>query len=270
MHLKGTIMKTQPQKQRRKKLRRRPHYPRIFALLAVLAFIFGGVYAQLTVPEDVAAAPSAPQQSARQKTVAEAATRPAPAEEEAPAEEKRIVTLAEAVPKKVHTETAAPAAPAETTWQEEAPVAQPAVYDPAGYSILVKKSEFRLYLLEDGNVVASWPVALGKNAGQKRVSGDMKTPDGTFSIDEVLDASYWTHDFHDGNGEIEGAYGPYFISLDTSNLSGGAWDGIGIHGTHDPSSIGTRASEGCIRMYNSDLLALKRHITIGMPVTIEE
>ena len=98
-------MKTQPQKQRRKKLRRRPHYPRIFALLAVLAFIFGGVYAQLTVPEGVAAAPSAPQQSARQKTVAEAATRPAPAEEEAPAEEKRIGTLAEAVPKKAHTET---------------------------------------------------------------------------------------------------------------------------------------------------------------------
>ena len=65
VHLKGTIMKTHPQKQRRKKLRRRPHYPRIFALLAVLAFIFGGVYAQLTVPEDVAAAPSAPQQSAQ-------------------------------------------------------------------------------------------------------------------------------------------------------------------------------------------------------------
>ena len=95
-------MKTQPQKQRRKKLRRRPHYPRIFALLAVLAFIFGGVYAQLTVPEEVAAAPSAPQQSARQKTVAEAATRPAPAEEEVPAEEKRIVTLAEAVPNRRH------------------------------------------------------------------------------------------------------------------------------------------------------------------------
>ena len=62
--------------------------------------------------------------------------------------------------------------------------------------------------------------------------------------DEVIDASYWTHDFGDGKGEIEGAYGPYFISLDTSNLSGGAWDGIGIHGTHNPASIGTCASEG--------------------------
>ena len=141
---------------------------------------------------------------------------------------------------------------------------------PSGTSILIRKSEFRLYLLKDGNVVNSWPVALGKNAGQKRVSGDMKTPDGTFPIDEVLDASYWTHDFGDGKGEIEGAYGPYFISLDTSNLSGGAWDGIGIHGTHDPASIGTCASEGCIRMHNSDLLALKKQISVGTQVTIEE
>lgn len=141
---------------------------------------------------------------------------------------------------------------------------------PSGTSILIRKSEFRLYLLEDGNVVNSWPVALGKNAGQKRMSGDMKTPDGTFPIDEMLDASYWTHDFGDGKGEIEGAYGPYFISLDTSNLSGGAWDGIGIHGTHDPASIGTRASEGCIRMHNSDLLTLKKQISVGTQVTIEE
>ena len=149
---------------------------------------------------------------------------------------------------------------------EEKPAAQAST----GTSILIKKSEFRLYLLVDGNVVNSWPVALGKNAGQKRVSGDMKTPDGTFPIDEVLDSSYWMHDFHDGKGEIEGAYGPYFISLDTSDLSGGAWDGIGIHGTHDPTSIGTCASEGCIRMHNSNLLALKKQITVGTQVTIEE
>jgi len=139
-----------------------------------------------------------------------------------------------------------------------------------GTSILIKKSAFRLYLLESGNVVQSWPIALGKNEGQKRVSGDMKTPDGSFPIDEILDASYWTHDFGDGKGEIEGAYGPYFISLDTSNLSGGAWDGIGIHGTHDPASIGTRASEGCIRMHNNDLLTLKNQISVGTQVTIEE
>ena len=169
-------------------------------------------------------------------------------------------------------DTSETTAPQQNATQEaKAEQAAPLIANaPSGTSILIRKSEFRLYLLKDGNVVNSWPVALGKNAGQKRVSGDMKTPDGTFPIDEVLDASYWTHDFGDGKGEIEGAYGPYFISLDTSNLSGGAWDGIGIHGTHDPASIGTRASEGCIRMHNSDLLALKKQISVGTQVTIEE
>lgn len=141
---------------------------------------------------------------------------------------------------------------------------------PSGTSILIRKSEFRLYLLVNGNIVQSWPIALGKNAGQKEVVGDMKTPNGSFPVDEVLGASDWTHDFGDGKGEIAGAYGPYFISLDTSALSGGAWDGIGIHGTHDPASIGTRASEGCIRMNNEDLCALKEHVNVGMQVTIEE
>ena len=165
------------------------------------------------------------------------------------------------------------AAAAEPTVAEPAsapPTPPPPTAVPISTSILIKKSAFRLYLLESGNVVQSWPIALGKNEGQKRVSGDMKTPDGSFPIDEILDASYWTHDFGDGKGEIEGAYGPYFISLDTSNLSGGAWDGIGIHGTHDPASIGTRASEGCIRMHNNDLLALKNQISVGTQVTIEE
>ena len=140
----------------------------------------------------------------------------------------------------------------------------------SGTSILIRKSEFRLYLLVNGNVVQSWPIALGKNAGQKEVVGDMKTPNGSFPVDEVLGSSDWTHDFGDGKGEIAGAYGPYFISLDTSALSGGAWDGIGIHGTHDPASIGTRASEGCIRMNNEDLRALKEYVNVGMQVTIEE
>ena len=141
---------------------------------------------------------------------------------------------------------------------------------PGGTSILIRKSEFRLYLLVNGNVVQSWPIALGKNAGQKEMVGDMKTPNGSFPVDEVLGSSDWTHDFGDGKGEIAGAYGPYFISLDTSALSGGAWDGIGIHGTHDPASIGMRASEGCIRMNNEDLRALKEYVNVGMQVTIEE
>ena len=120
--------------------------------------------------------------------------------------------------------------------------------------ILIKKSDFKLYAVDaKGNIVAAYGCALGLNPGQKEKSGDMKTPDGVFPIDEILDSSYWTHDFNDGKGEISGAYGPWFISLDTTELSGGRWSGIGIHGTHAPKSIGTRASEGCVRLNNADI-----------------
>ena len=227
--------------------RKRRSYTRLFALLGcvLVVALVCGAYGYLSAADEPPARATA--------TSPMKASTETPTASPAPRESSAAEPIREEAKEPPEERTSNPAATAST-----------------GKSILIKKSEFRLYLLEDGNVVDSWPVALGKNAGQKRVSGDMKTPDGTFPIDEILDASYWTHDFHDGKGEIEGAYGPYFISLDTSALSGGAWDGIGIHGTHDPASIGTRASEGCIRMHNSDLLALKKHITVGTEVTIEE
>ena len=84
------------------------------------------------------------------------------------------------------------------------------------------------------------------------------------SVQQIQDASAWTHDFGDGKGEIRGAYGSHFIRLKTPGHRG-----IGIHGTHDPASIGTRATEGCVRLNNSDLLELvKKYVYVGMPVVI--
>lgn len=141
---------------------------------------------------------------------------------------------------------------------------------PHAYSILVKKGTFQLFLLDHEQPVAVWGIALGKNPGQKSQRGDMKTPTGIFRIDEIDDAAAWTHDFKDGKGEIKGAYGPFFLSLDTEALSKGQWGGIGIHGTHDPDSIGTRASEGCIRLQNDNLSKLRTYAFVGMQVRIEE
>lgn len=139
------------------------------------------------------------------------------------------------------------------------------------YRIVIKKSEFKLYVLDNGAIIETFGCALGKNKGDKEKSGDMKTPNGTFNVIEVCDASYWTHDFKDGKGEIKGAYGPWFFYLDTNEKSKGQWDGIGIHGTHDPSSIGTLASEGCIRLLNENVELLKtKYIKVGTKVTIEE
>ena len=152
----------------------------------------------------------------------------------------------------------APAAATQTTGQHD-------------YRIVIKKSEFKLYVLDNGAIVETFGCALGKKTGDKEKSGDMKTPNGTFTVAEVCDASYWTHDFKDGKGEIKGAYGPWFFYLDTNAKSKGQWDGIGIHGTHDPASIGTLASEGCIRLLNENVQLLKdKYIKVGTKVTIEE
>ena len=132
------------------------------------------------------------------------------------------------------------------------------------YTILIDKSDFSLTLKKDDQVEKIYSVAIGKNSGQKQQSGDLRTPTGNFTVDEIIDSSSWKHDFKDGKGEIEGAYGPWFISLETG------WDGIGIHGTHDPASIRTMVSEGCIRMNNADVEELKTKIQPGTKVIIQE
>ena len=106
-------------------------------------------------------------------------------------------------------------------------------------------------------------IACGKNFGNKEKVGDNRTPEGVFRIGEIEKASHWSHDFKDGKGEIKGAYGPFFIRLDVPGQKG-----IGIHGTHDPNSIGSRASEGCVRMYNDELVSLVNNISTASMVVI--
>jgi lipoprotein-anchoring transpeptidase ErfK/SrfK len=41
-----------------------------------------------------------------------------------------------------------------------------------------------------------------------------------------------------------------------------------IHGTNDPSSIGTSVSSGCIRMINQDVIDLYERVPVGSPVLV--
>ena len=127
----------------------------------------------------------------------------------------------------------------------------------------ISKGEHLLRVMSGGEVVETFGVAVGKNAGQKRRAGDMRTPEGSFTVVQIQDSSSWSHDFGDGKGPVSGAYGPWFIRLATG------WHGIGIHGTHDPASIGTDATEGCVRLRNEDVEKLKENYAkMGMRVVI--
>ena len=133
-----------------------------------------------------------------------------------------------------------------------------------GYIVISKESMTLKLYDKNGKVIYLFPVAVGKNYGNKKVNGDMKTPEGVFEIQQIQPASSWGHDFNDGKGMIPHAYGDWFIRLLTPPHKG-----IGIHGTHAPESIGTRATEGCIRLQNENLNKLKPLLRIGMKVTIE-
>lgn len=135
---------------------------------------------------------------------------------------------------------------------------------PEARIIVVSKQDMRLRVYDyKGTRLMDYGIACGKNFGQKHKVGDMKTPEGMFFVQSIEDASERTHDFGDGRGEIQGAYGPYFIRLDTPGNKG-----IGIHGTHDPLSIGTRATEGCICLNNNDLVELVNVVRPGMMVLV--
>ena len=131
--------------------------------------------------------------------------------------------------------------------------------------VIINKADMSLTLYNyKGELLQKSAVATGKNFGSKQSIGDLKTPEGIFTIASIEDASKWTHDFKDDSlGPIKDAYGPYFIRLNVPGQKG-----IGIHGTHDNNSIGSRASEGCIRMNNTDLSNLVNKLNVASVVVI--
>ncbi len=123
--------------------------------------------------------------------------------------------------------------------------------------IAVRKSEYALELITDRGKTR-FTVGIGSNPDgrDKQAEGDCRTPEGTFSIVSIEDSTEWEH-------EGRRSYGPLFLRLDCP-----PWEGIGIHGTDEPDSVGRKSSRGCIRMRNEDLLRLAEAVEVGTVVNI--
>jgi lipoprotein-anchoring transpeptidase ErfK/SrfK len=97
------------------------------------------------------------------------------------------------------------------------------------------------------------PAAVGRSA--------LPTPTGTFFIAELLRQS-----------NPRGSFGPYAFGLsaysDVLYSFGGGPGQIGIHGTNEPSLLGTSASHGCIRVANAVIVRLAQRLPLGTPVVI--
>lgn len=123
--------------------------------------------------------------------------------------------------------------------------------------LVVRKSECVLEFHSDDGV-ERYPVAIGSHpgGGDKEEVGDCRTPEGEFEIASVEDSTDWDR-------EGEKVYGPFFLRIVCP-----PWEGIGIHGTNEPDTVGTRATRGCIRMRNEDLLSIVSRVGVGTKVLI--
>lgn len=118
--------------------------------------------------------------------------------------------------------------------------------------VLVSLADRKLAVIEDGTVVAKFPVAVG--------AATSPSPTGKFQIvNRVSNPTY----YHPGT----------VIPSGKDNPVGTRWIGLnqkgyGIHGTNAPKSVGHAASHGCIRLRNRDVERLFTMLRVGDAVEI--
>lgn len=108
-------------------------------------------------------------------------------------------------------------------------------------SIVIDADKKKLYLYDDNKIFKEYRVAVGTKK--------TPTPIGEWKIKRK--AKNW------GTG-----FGTRWMGLNVQ------WGIYGIHGTNKPWSIGSRASHGCIRMFNRDVEDLYEYVKVGTPVKI--
>lgn len=117
--------------------------------------------------------------------------------------------------------------------------------------IIVNKDSLKLAYYENGKLVNSFGCAIGKASTQ--------TPNGSFTIiNKQANRPYYKGNIK--GGATNNPLGTRFLQLTSS--------GYAIHGTCYPNSIGTRASDGCVRLYNSNVEWLYNRVSVGTRVLI--
>src|SRR5436309_4908597 len=118
--------------------------------------------------------------------------------------------------------------------------------------IMISIADRQLALVDNGQVVKKFPVAVGKQS--------TPSPSGDFTIvNRTEDPTY----YHKGK----------VINPGKSNPLGSRWMGLsqkgyGIHGTNVPSSIGKAASHGCFRMAKKHVEELFKLVHVGDVVIV--
>jgi lipoprotein-anchoring transpeptidase ErfK/SrfK len=129
---------------------------------------------------------------------------------------------------------------------------KPAPKDPHTRQLVISIPDRQLALLEDGELVKVYPVAVG--------AGETPSPEGDFTIiNHAVDPTYR----HEGKEIAPGKNNPL-----GTRWMGLSLKGYGIHGTNVQSSVGKAASHGCFRMKKKDVEELYSKVQVGDTVTV--
>jgi lipoprotein-anchoring transpeptidase ErfK/SrfK len=130
-----------------------------------------------------------------------------------------------------------------------------------GTIVTIDRGNFKLRLFKGLKLSKTYGVAVGMPA--------YPTPTGRYSIANKAVNPAWTAP----NSPWAGAYANETVAGGSAeNPLKARWlgivNGVGIHGTGAPGSIGSRASHGCIRMTVPDVVDLYPRVPVGTPVLI--
>ena len=127
--------------------------------------------------------------------------------------------------------------------------------------LTVDRNNFKLRLFKRLKLAKTYPIAVGM-AG-------LDTPAGLYHIQNKQVNPAWHVPNRDWAGSLAGQTIPGGAP---NNPLKARWlgiaNGVGIHGTAEDWSIGSRASHGCIRMHVSDVIELYDRVPVGTPVLI--
>lgn len=121
--------------------------------------------------------------------------------------------------------------------------------------VYVSKENHTVTLFEDGEMVAQYPCAAGR---------DGCTPEGTFTVNMKLVDPVWYWKGQAIPPGPENGLGSRFIGITNDEYP----KGYGLHGTNEPASIGRDASHGCVRMRNEDVEKLYELLEYGDTVVV--
>ncbi|HXR31766.1 MAG TPA: L,D-transpeptidase/peptidoglycan binding protein [Solirubrobacterales bacterium] len=126
--------------------------------------------------------------------------------------------------------------------------------------LTLERSTYTLRLWNDLKLTKSYTVAVGQEG--------LETPEGLYHIQDKQIEPTWHVPESDWAGSLAGQSIPPGPSNPLKARWMGIYEGAGIHGTEETSSLGTAASHGCVRMSIPDVEDLYDRVEVGTPIYI--